>query len=717
MKRIVLVTGALLVAGTLFWNPQHAHAGGMPAVVLNEIMWMGSSISSSDEWIELRNTMNTPVDITGWRITKLTSGVETPMLTISSGIIPAGGYFVIANDPAATSRLANEPQVVDAAISLVNSKLHITLYDAGGNLIDRADDGSGSPLAGEYKSGVAWKSMERNPLGADGTLKESWHTATASIGFDDALLELGTPGAQNSNQAPNIVATIPEDGTAGETIQFDASETTDAEGDSFTLAWSFGDHGVATGTTVSHQYTAAGSYTVTVTANDGQATSTYTAGISIVAAPSTPTTVTPGTRKPATGTSPTGTTGTSMLPAALQTSKMIRLNELLPNPDGSDEAGEFIEIINIGNEPIDLFGWKITDVKTDFLITTHLEVAPKSILSFPRSETKISLNNTGKETIFLVDPFGKIINGVSYEGAKAGKSFARSDTGDWRWTDPTPGAPNTFALQSESEKDANDTQEDTIPLRSIASIVSLELRTSVRLQGTVIVEPGILNKSFFYVHDGTAGIQIFSGSSLFPDVALGDVVEVTGRVGRADGESKLNVSEPSAVTVVESGDAIEPVPCSLKLPSGTLVFCEGTVSARRGTSVELETSQGTVKISFAASAGVSREPFTTGANIRVLGVWRVTKAGGRLYPRSDDDVEAFSPEVKGIETTEASEAPGEKQKGEEVILQQQRTPPASRMATVALWVVPAFVLGGVIVQRIRKKHHSHSHLPGDEFTH
>ncbi|MBI4415258.1 MAG: lamin tail domain-containing protein, partial [Candidatus Kerfeldbacteria bacterium] len=131
-----VVLAGILATGALFWGGGKIVAVPMPQVVINELMWMGSSLSSTDEWIELMNTTDQTIDLTGWRLTKLTSGTETTMLTIPAGIIPPNGYFVVANDPAAVSRLALEPNIVDPSVSLVNSKLQIALYDANGALVD-----------------------------------------------------------------------------------------------------------------------------------------------------------------------------------------------------------------------------------------------------------------------------------------------------------------------------------------------------------------------------------------------------------------------------------------------------------------------------------------------------------------------------------------------------------------------------------------------------
>ena len=166
----------------------------VPIVIFNEIMWMGDSASASNEWIELRNPIDSEIDISGWQITKLTDEGEALMLTIPKGIIPPNGYFLIANSSAENSNIAVESNLVTADVSLANSKLQIKLYDgdweAGGNPMDTADDGTGKPLAGDSE---LKKSMSRSEPVGDGTLEESWHTAEERSGWDEGAQEFGTP--------------------------------------------------------------------------------------------------------------------------------------------------------------------------------------------------------------------------------------------------------------------------------------------------------------------------------------------------------------------------------------------------------------------------------------------------------------------------------------------------------------------------------------------
>jgi len=180
-------------------------------VVINELMWMGSYKEPKDEWIELRNMTDSPIDIGGWQLTKLSGKKEKLMLEIpSEKTIPAAGFFLISNFDKDKSAINVEPDLVNKKVALRNKNLQVKLYKGdwknSDNLIDTADDGKGKPLAGFHGKFFHF-SMERNNIPGDGTQKENWH-----ICFDDSQemrnywdskiihnksVNRGTPGGKN----------------------------------------------------------------------------------------------------------------------------------------------------------------------------------------------------------------------------------------------------------------------------------------------------------------------------------------------------------------------------------------------------------------------------------------------------------------------------------------------------------------------------------------
>jgi len=167
----------------------------LPNIVINELMWMGSSDDkTSDEWLELRNLSNSSVDISGWVI--INGGTSGNNLTIPEGkTIPANGFFLISNYSSSdtSSNLAVEADWVTASISLNDDGEEITLKDNHGNIIDQTCE---APWQAGSKSPNK-QSMERNDDPLTG-----WHTCLEegcrdTIFWDAVSTNYGTPKAPN----------------------------------------------------------------------------------------------------------------------------------------------------------------------------------------------------------------------------------------------------------------------------------------------------------------------------------------------------------------------------------------------------------------------------------------------------------------------------------------------------------------------------------------
>jgi endoglucanase len=93
-----------------------------------------------------------------------------------------------------------------------------------------------------------------------------------------------TPTPDNTAPVASATAT-PTSGTAPVTVQFNASGSTDANGDVLSYAWAFGNGATGTGATPSYTYSAAGSYVATVTVSDGKGGSSQASVTITVTAP------------------------------------------------------------------------------------------------------------------------------------------------------------------------------------------------------------------------------------------------------------------------------------------------------------------------------------------------------------------------------------------------------------------------------------------------
>ena len=137
---------------------------------------------------------------------------------------------------------------------------------------------------------------------------------------------------------------------------------------------------------------------------------------------------------------------------------MIFINEWLPNPTGSDTKGEFIELWNNGNAPVNLSGWVLeTDNKKKFKLPGLIRA--NAYLLLPRSETRLSLKNTDG-ALSLYNSVGQLVDHSAFEGsAPEGESFNRVNYSTYNnssiystiqqfvWGKPTPGAKNNASAE------------------------------------------------------------------------------------------------------------------------------------------------------------------------------------------------------------------------------------------------------------------------------
>lgn len=123
----------------------------------------------------------------------------------------------------------------------------------------------------------------------------------------------------------------------------------------------------------------------------------------------------------------------------------VSLSELLPDPAGSDETDEFIELYNPHDVPIDLRGYVLTSgsASTYRYEVPDIKLAPQQYFALYRSETKLVLANGGS-ALKLSAPDGVLLDEVTYGAAKTGYSYARVE-GEWVSTPLlTPNASNAL---------------------------------------------------------------------------------------------------------------------------------------------------------------------------------------------------------------------------------------------------------------------------------
>lgn len=308
-------------------------------IILSEISIAGTE--ANDEFIELYNQSNIPLDLSGLQLRRRTSsGSESSLKVFTQGsIIPAHGYFLWANS---------------------QGIFRTPFADA---------ETSSSALASDNSVGLFTKS------GNDGILIDSitWGKGP--------LFSPTTPSFPNPEKQTSLSRTLS------------------------TLSWS-----------------------------QRMITPTNSKGVTWVAP-----TPDPVPEPVPTPPSPPG-------------ANTLRFNEIFPNPSAKGDQGEFIELHNFGNTPLDISGWSIHDAtktgKYTFPTSTIVQAGVYLVIS--DQEFTFSLNNTD-ETLSLFDTTDAIIDTMQYEKTKENVSLNFTTSG-WRGGIPTPGKPNQLNTLPETRE-------------------------------------------------------------------------------------------------------------------------------------------------------------------------------------------------------------------------------------------------------------------------
>lgn len=182
-------------------------------VVVNEVSWSGTAASSSDEWIELYNPTDAPVDLTGWvvafgdTVIHLDVAEDATVEVRRTSIDPDGYYVLERTDDDTVSDLDADLLYTG---TLANGGVPIELRDAAGVVVDRVTLIESGWPAGTASSGEpSYASMER--VGSVGNAESTeWRSNDGTIrnGLDkDGNAINGTPGRENS--AVIIARTVP----------------------------------------------------------------------------------------------------------------------------------------------------------------------------------------------------------------------------------------------------------------------------------------------------------------------------------------------------------------------------------------------------------------------------------------------------------------------------------------------------------------------------
>ncbi len=438
---IATMIGAVMLAPAVFTSAEEA----TPSVVINEVAWAGSSVDSDDEWIELKNTDDEPIDITGWKITRANSinSSNTIVIFEEGTVIPTSGFLLISRFHKDNSVLNVDSIVVGEKMTLADSDLRLRLWQLDAEAcIDELVD-------------ITQSSDDKNKkITTERTLDITGWQSSTSINhhnFDDPIDDTknyGTPGADNSVplEPPTITAFTPNSIERGKQLEAVITGT------------NFDKDLLPTQVTLERGDVSVGSEEITVSEDGTQIQALFnTSNLAV------------------------GWWDVVVMEAILQQAvevmepppnydltTTVRINEAYPQPNTTSND-EFIELYNFGEKTVDLKGWILDDVRnggsSEFVLDGR-NILPKSYLTIYKSESKLTMNDSGDD-VYLLQPNGFELDHTAYTEAPRGQTWSRFDDG-WKWTNsPTPNGKNIFSTPPAQEDESTPVDEpDDTPVEN-----------------------------------------------------------------------------------------------------------------------------------------------------------------------------------------------------------------------------------------------------------
>lgn len=375
----------------------------------------------------------------------------------------------------------------------------------------------------------------------------------------------------------------------------------------------------------------------------------------------------------------------------------VIISEFIPNPDGNDSQEEWIELYNTEEFDIDLGGWQLDDIEggsSPYTIDDGVVIGAEEYLVFYREDTGIALNND-EDSVRLFDSEGNLYDEVVYKGVKQNYSLALVDD-EWVWTSElTPGMENrkgeSLSYASSEQADSSLSYDEGVgdelddvsgdgdgeSIYSSASVVlseydsaadnnssdndsssvvvgdpyiditlsdirRLEIGSKVRTRGIVTVEPSVLGAQIFYIQDESSGVQVYMYNKDFPELNVGDIIEVVGTLSTYRDEFRIKVRKKSDFTVLSYGDSNEfkPIVIEKIYPNleGMLVSVQGELLEYQNNSLYLDVYGEEIKVYIKSNTGIGRLDFLAGEQISVLGIVSRYNDEYRILPRYRDDI-------------------------------------------------------------------------------
>lgn len=275
----------------------------------------------------------------------------------------------------------------------------------------------------------------------------------------------------------------------------------------------------------------------------------------------------------------------------------IYINEVYSNPNDGEE---FIELYYAGDNIV-TSSIILDDVPggSSVFYSDPTLFIPKTYYTYPLSVTRIQINNGG-DTIELSNSAEHLLDRVEVPALSKGESYARTVDGDWHIVSfSTPGLANKFLTTSDVElptvstTQPNQFESTSSFMYELRDIEFLSKGDMITTTATVVALPGTIGAQYFHVIDKTKTYvtTIYQQGKDFPNIAIGDVIQISGKVSETKAGKRINISGQEGVKILGHDSTIVDI-----LDNKSIRSVKGMVTHQRSQELEVEGDGGELNV-------------------------------------------------------------------------------------------------------------------------
>jgi DNA/RNA endonuclease YhcR with UshA esterase domain len=192
---------------------------------------------------------------------------------------------------------------------------------------------------------------------------------------------------------------------------------------------------------------------------------------------------------------------------------------------------------------------------------------------------------------------------------------------------------------------------------SIVAAKKLKNDSKVKVRGVVSVLPGVLGSQIFYLSG--SGIQIYMNKKDFPDLKVGDTVDIEGTLSEAYGEKRIKLASKDSIKLVSNGTPPAPQEIAAneigESMEGSLVKINGEIIEVKKDYWYLADGEKEIKILLKEGANIPADLVKAGDKVEIVGIVSQYNKEYRLLPRNVNDIKILESKDSAKSVTATSQ--------------------------------------------------------------